>query len=225
MNSNNTLIMPCFNKNIFPFENKDFLKKLEEMENTLNIKIKSFEVAEKDLETIKKDRAKLNKILIFLKTGKKVMRNAWLENLFVFEKKLENMIDRVEGLEKEHAEKVKEEEKEYKKNKTEAIRKYFYTKNRFGKIVLLSFGSVLEKNEKWLNKTYTEEKIKTEIDELFEKLDDSLCLIEKENLSDGLKKLCKIKLFETLSLEEALKETYSFAEKLCFLDEIINKTK
>lgn len=221
---NELITMPKFNNNEFPMENSEFLLKLEDLEKKINLKLevyKSANLEEMSIQDIKEDRASLNKLIKFLKEGKKAMKDAWAERLSPYENKLFNMLQKIEYIEKSYGDKIKLQEEIDKKYKREAIEKIFNSKNPFGKI--LSFESILE--SEWLNKSYNLSKIELEIDELFCKLKDALYVIDKEEMSEGLKKTCKIKLFETLSLEEALKETYSFAEKLSFLDEMTYMTK
>lgn len=213
---NNIITLPKFDSNEFPAQNSDYLKKLEDLEEKVNITLQLYKEADlgsKTLQEIKEARADLNKLTKFINDGKKAMKDAWFERLTPYEEKLRNLIGSIEYIEKSYGEKVREFEEIDRENKRKAIKQLFKISNIFGS--MLSFDVVLR--PEWLNKTYNLSKIETEIDDLIKKLKSSLYVIDMEKMSDGLKQICKIKLFETLELTDALAETRELAEKLASL--------
>lgn len=213
------LTIANFNSGEFPAEQTEFFHSLEILQKKIDNKLVEFRLAnpeEQSTQELKLRRANLNKLYKFVNEARKKMKNEWDFKLNAYTDKFAQMIEGIveaKNVYDKTFDARQAAEKHYKKSE---LKSYFNDINVFG--TLLSFDEIMD--DDWLNKTYDIEKAKKDICEIITKIKQALEQIEHSELQPGLKKFCKIRLFETLNLDTAMAETCKFGEKLSILNNL-----
>lgn len=213
------LAIANFNGNEFPAEQTEFYRSLEILQKKIDNRLMEFRIAKpEDLSTqeIKLSRATLNKVYKFVNDAKIKMKKEWDGKLNAYTLKFAEILDSVIQTKKNYDETFEKREIAFKTQKKKELEEFYNEVNIYGS--LLPFDEIMD--EDWLNKTYEMEQAKADMEAILERMKNALAEIEKSELQSGLKKYCKFRLFQTLSLDTAFKETGIFAESLVKINEM-----
>lgn len=176
----------------------------ESIKETLNVKLERYRnlvIEEKDVKDAKQDRAELNKLADALNSEKIRVKKQCLEPYNDFENKIKELIGMINQPASEIDKKVKEFEEAKKKEKREAVERFFKDN-----VHDLSGMLTLEKiyNPKWDNAGSKLMDITQEIMTRFESVQSDLGTIKSMALKHETAVISKYT--ETLNLGEAIKE-------------------
>lgn len=148
---------------------------------------------------LKEARATLNKLKTALDNRRKDIKKEWNKPYLEFEDKIKTLINLIDEPINRIDKQLKEQEDNYRTNKRLEIVNYFNSKLNNNIITIDKIW-----NNSWLNKTIKLEDIKHDIDEIIDKIEKDITIIN--SLTTNYKEQIKDKYLNTLDLSLALQE-------------------